>query len=293
MSVARLLSMVIVVLGMSTAGIAADEDNPLKATGERYVAAFNAGDAKALLQFWAADADYTTSNGELFRGREAIGQLMTAEAEELKGTKLKVTDATVRLIKPEVAIQDGVLEFTSPDGVIDRSRFTAVWAKNNGQWQMASVRDLGPIEAVEQPIARENPLEQLGALVGEWTASDDLASVTLRSEWTLGKQFVRFDYNVQPKSGEPFTVMQIIGWDPVDETLRSWFFDSHGGHGSGVWFKTEKGWSVLSTGVTPTGQVGAGTYNYALSGKTLTLNIVDREIAGQPLPDAEVKFTRK
>jgi len=292
MSIARPLFCALLPVLMSAAGVAA-QDNPLRETGEKYLAAYNAGDTKALLQFWAVDADYTTSDGEVFRGREAIGKLMAAESEATKGTKLKIADASVRLIKPEVAIQDGVLEFTAPDGVIDRSRFTAVWAKNNGQWQLASVRDLGPIEAVEQPIARQNPLELIGELVGEWSASDEQASVVMRGEWMLGKQFLRLDYDVKPKAGEPFTVLQIIGWDPLDETLRSWVFDSNGGHGSGLWSRTDQGWSVLSTGVTPTGQVGAGTYNYTVSGKSMTLNIVNRELAGQALPDAEVKFTRK
>ena len=258
-----------------------------------YVAAFNAADTNRFVQFWAEDADYTTNDGEHYRGRDAIKSLMAAESENLKGTKLEITDITVRMLKPDVGLQDGILQFTSADGLVDRSRYSAVWTKNGKDWQLASVRDLGPLPTVIAPEERVNPLTQLDALTGDWSASDDASKVELKATWKLGRNFLEFNYLVTPKEGEPFTVLQLIGWDPIDETIRSWFFDSAGGHGSGVWEKTETGWSVLSSGATPTGQVGGGVYDYSLQGQTLTLKITNREVAGQPLPDAEVKFTKK
>ena len=277
----------------STSLRAADDSvAEVKTATEAYVAAFNEGKADRIGEFWAEDADYTTSEGQLYRGRKAIQELMSADSEAEGRAKLKIADALVRMLKPDVALQDGVLEFAAADGVIDRSRYTAVWLKGEKGWKLTSVRDLGALPEIMAPQVRENPLQQLEALVGEWKAEDELASIQLNATWKLNHQFLEFDYKVTPKTGEAFTVLQLIGWDPVEETVRSWYFDSHGGHGSGLWEKTETGWSVISSGATATGLLGGAVYNYEVAGKTLTLAITSREVAGQPFPDATVKFQR-
>lgn len=278
-------------LAPSTARGDAATDGVIAAT-KAYEEAFNTGAADRFTQFWAVDADYTTTDGDIYRGRDAIRELIAAEAEELKGSKLKFTEITNRTLKPEVVIQDGVLEFSTSAGLVDRSRYTAVWVQTDGTWQLSSVRDLGPLPAVAVPEVVENPLLGLEAFRGEWTSENEVASVKLAVDWKLGNQFLQFDYVVTPQEGSPFTILQLVGWDPADEVVRSWFFDSTGGHGSGVWDKTETGWTALSSGVTPTGQVGGGVYNYQVQGSTMTLKITDREVAGRAIPDTEVKFTR-
>src|SRR6266481_3072741 len=42
-----------------------------------YVKAYNAGDAKALAQYFTDDAEYTDENGQLTQGRSDIEQLLT------------------------------------------------------------------------------------------------------------------------------------------------------------------------------------------------------------------------
>lgn len=275
-------------------GVSGAEDAaPVNAATKAYEAAYNTGDAAKFGAFWTEDADYTTIEGEHFQGRPAIQELMASDVAGREGTKLKIAETITRMLKPDVALQDGVLEFHSADGLIERSRYTAVWVKTADDWKLASKRDLGPLPEVVAPQPRQNPLEELQALRGEWQTSDEASNVHLSADWKLGKQFLEFDYQVTPKEGEAFEVLQLIGWDPVDNVVRSWFFDSAGGHGNGVWEKTEKGWFVLSSGVTPTGQVGGGAYEYEVTEKSLTMTISQREIGGRSLPDAVVKFTRK
>ncbi len=273
--------------------VGADDAAAVTAATAAYQAAYNSADSKQFGEFWTDDADYTTSDGEHFQGRKAIQELMASDVEGRQGTQLKIAEVATRMLKPDVALQDGVLEFHGSDGLIERSRYTAVWVKLTAGWKLASVRDLGPLPELVAPQVRENPLLQLEVLRGEWQTSDDVSHVHLTADWKLGKQFLEFDYQVTPKEGETFEVLQLIGWDPVDGVIRSWFFDSAGGHGSGVWEKTENGWLVHSTGVTPTGQLGGGVYDYEVVEKSLTMTISQREIAGRALPDAVVKFTRK
>lgn len=283
-----------IVWAQSVEVIQADEATEgVAAATQAYQDTINSGDGARSAEFWAEDADYTTAAGETYRGRAAIKELMAVDKESAGAAKLKITDTTARALKPEVVIQDGTFEFQGGEGTTERSRYSAVWVKNDGKWQLSSVRDLGALPTVEVPQVRENPLLQLEALRGEWVGKSDTAELRLAADWGLGKQFLEFDYAVTPQEGEPFRVKQIMGWDPLDEMIRSWFFDSTGGHGSGLWEKTETGWQVVSTGVTATGQIGGGVYNYDLKENTLTLTITNREVSGTSLPDAVVKFTRK
>ncbi len=40
---------------------------------------------------------------------------------------------------------------------------------------------------------------------------------------------------------------QRLGWDPVQQKIRSWTFDADGGFSEGYWTPTENGWIVKST----------------------------------------------
>jgi uncharacterized protein (TIGR02246 family) len=105
----------VVIVGVwMVSGVASgqDDSNPLKAVMDQYVAAFNKVGHKEPLAFWADDADYTTSDGEIFRGRDAILKLMTSDA--VPGTRLNVAEQTVRVIKTDVALQEGVLVHQNP-----------------------------------------------------------------------------------------------------------------------------------------------------------------------------------
>jgi hypothetical protein len=46
---------------------------------------------------------------------------------------------------------------------------------------------------------------------------------------------------------------QIIGWDPLEERIRSWTFDGEGGFGEGTWTREGDRWLLRETGVAPDG----------------------------------------
>src|SRR5262245_41608908 len=51
------------------------DEKAIRATADKFVKAFNAGDANAIGAEWAADGVYTDESGEEFHGRDAITQL--------------------------------------------------------------------------------------------------------------------------------------------------------------------------------------------------------------------------
>jgi uncharacterized protein (TIGR02246 family) len=291
------LGMVVVIAGYVSgpACHANEAEKAVASATEAYTQAFNSGEAARFAKFWAEEADYTTSAGELYKGRAAIQALMATDADAVKGSSLKIVETTQRALKDDVVLQDGVLEFHGADGLIERSRYTAVWVKFEAGWQLASVRDLGGLETLVEPEVAVHPLQPLNSLVGQWATQEGDLKIDLTVAWKLDEQFLQLDYVVTPKKegADKLTVLQLVGWDPVDGVIRSWFFDSAGGHGSGVWDVTDKGWSVLSSGVTPTGQLGGGEYLYDVEGSTLTFSLKNREVAGEALPDMTLKFAKQ
>ena len=56
------------------------------------------------------------------------------------------------------------------------------------------------------------------------------------------------------------TVNQRIGWDPAGGQIKSWEFDSEGGHGQGLWARLGDQWMVKATGVLQDGRTATATH---------------------------------
>ena len=85
-----------------------------------------------------------------------------------------------------------------------------------------------------------------------------------------------------------------IGWDPAARKIRSWVFDSAGGHAEGIWTRVDDDWIVKVTGVTSEGETTSVTMVYAqLSEDAYLWRAVDRVIGDEALGDVEVKVVRR
>ncbi len=89
--------------------------------------------------------------------------------------------------------------------------------------------------------------------------------------------------------------MQLIGWDPAANTIRSWVFDSDGGITEGVWSRRDDGWSIRAVGVLPDGRKASMVNIIRLiDANTFTLQSIGREVDGELLPNIdEVTVVRK
>jgi uncharacterized protein (TIGR02246 family) len=254
-----------------------------------YGDAFNKGDLDALMAIWAPDAEYIDESGKVTKGRDGIAALFKKFLEDNKGTKMALEVTNVRPLKGDVALQDGKSTFTAPDGSTDQGRFTAVWFKSNGKWQIRSARDL-PYAGGDVPGAG-GPLKDLQWLIGEWEG--DKGAVVVAARWMLGNAFLAIDYKVKEADGD-LTVHQLVGFDPLTGQLKSWSFDSRGGYGEGLWTRDGTAWIVDIAGVLPDGMVGtAVNVLRRADDQTIVFESRDREIGGQPIPNSEVKLTRK
>jgi uncharacterized protein (TIGR02246 family) len=274
------------------ASAAADSAAVRKATAD-YVAALNKGDLDGILAFWAPDAEYIDEAGKATRGKEAVAKMFRQVLPDLKGHKVTAKEHSLRTLRPDVALEDGSLEFCGPDGCKEYNRYAVVWTKADGKWLISSARDL-PAEAVEAPSLAYPRLQALEWLVGEWVDDTAKIDVKLSCRWAPNKAFLLLDYEVKREGQDAMQVQQRIGWDGHNQAVRSWVFDSHGGFGEGQWQKDGRKWVVDCAGVLPDGGTGTATNVWEfVDPNTFVWRAVGREVDGQPVGDMEVKFVRK
>jgi uncharacterized protein (TIGR02246 family) len=277
----------------SDPGAAPADESAIRKAAADYVAAMNKGDLNAILAFWAPEAEYVAEGGRVTRGKEAIGRMFRDALPDLKGHKITVREHSLRTLRPDVAMEDGSLEFCGPDGCKEFNRYAVVWTKADGKWLIASARDL-PAGTAEAPSMAYPHLQALEWLVGEWTDETAKIDVRLNCRWAPNKAFLLLDYEVKREGQDAMQVTQRIGWDASEQVVRSWVFDSHGGFGEGQWQKDGRKWVVASAGVLPDGGTGTATNVWEfVDGQHFVWRAVDREVDGQPVGDMEVKFVRK
>jgi len=213
-----------------------------------YEAAFAKGDATALAAFFAEDAEQTTEQGTLLRGRTEIEKSIRAGLKDNQGAKLAISLDSVRLLAPEVAIEKGTSTVTAKSGETSTSLYTAVYVKKDGKWKISQLTET----AVPDATPREQ-LAELEWLVGAWSEKDGDTTIDSKVNWARGGNFLTRDMTV--KRGDETTLegWQIIGWDGAEGRIRSWTFDSEGAFSEGVWTRSGNSWLVRDSGVLPDG----------------------------------------
>lgn len=266
------------------------DEKEIRAAAEAFAAAFNKGDLDTLVGFWADDADYVDDTGASHKGKAAIAEMMKKNAAQFKGYTMKITVASVRFPRPDVALDEGSVSLTSPDGGSDSSRYLSVWVKNGDRWQLSDVHDLSGSE----PDATDEPLKEFSWLVGQWSYTGQNVTVNLKCRFALDKQFLVSEYEVTRQGADPKRVVQWMGWDPASEAVRSWIFDSDGGNGQAVWERDGNTWTSQSEGVLRDGKTGTSVNSIQfVDDGHFVWTSKNREIDDNPVPDAELKFTRQ
>jgi uncharacterized protein (TIGR02246 family) len=268
---------------------AGDDEQAVRQAVAAYAEAFNKGDLAALAAFWAPDAEFIDESGTVTKGRDAIAALFKKAIADGKGAKMALKVTSVRPLTKDVMMQDGTSAITAADGSVDQGRYTAVWVRTDGKWQVRSARDL-PGDA-DAAAGAGGPLKELAWSVGEWEGEKGGVSVTVR--WVLNQAYLSQEFRVKEADGE-MSVMQLVGYDPLGGQIKSWTFDSRGGYGEGLWTRDGNSWVVETTGVLPGGQTGRGVnvIRY-VDENTIVFQSRDREVGGQPIPNSEVKLVRK
>lgn len=289
------LSLVAVMLFVAFPLWSAEEDDDVAAIRQRiasYAAAYNRHDAQALADHCAENAVYVDHDtGERIEGRAAIAEMFQGLFQGDERSQLSVTVDSIRLIPPNVAIEDGSAEIISADGQPTSSSYTAVHVKQSGAWYLDSVRET---QTPSPPSAEPTQLDQLAWLVGEWLDEDENASIRTHWNWSKNKRFITSAFSISVENRIELEGTQIIGWDPAQQRIRSWVFDSDGGFGEAVWRRAGNQWTVESTSTLSDGSQGSATNIYTrLDENSFTWKSVDRQVNGEAQPDIDEVTVRR
>jgi uncharacterized protein (TIGR02246 family) len=267
----------------------AGDDAAIRQRIEEYVAAYNNHDAQAVADLWADDAVYLNRDtGEPIEGRPAIAAMFEEMFKEGEADQLSVTVQSLRLVTPDVAIEDGAVELVSAEGEPVETKYTAVHVKKDGQWYLNSVRETDVPAPAEAAAEQPGELDQLAWMVGEWVDQDDEATVRTRCEWAKNNKFLTSHFDVTVGDQLELEGTQVIGWDPVAQQSRSWLFDSEGGFGEGVWRHEGNQWIVETKSTQSDGSQGSAVNVYTqVDDKTFTWKSTNRQIDGEPQPDVD------
>lgn len=291
----KVLSLSIASLLMVVGGVSAQEADQAATTPEQtavnalnraYEAAYNKGDVKALAAFFAEDAEYTTEDGRAFNGVAEIEAGMRDAFVGNKGAKLEIASVSVRKISPEVVVEKGATKVTAKDGDVESSTYTAIHVKKDDKWRISQLIEASAPE--EAPGAR---LAELAWLIGDWEDADKESGVAVRSQYVWSKGAAFITRNVTVKQGEETLLegWQIIGWDPVAGSIRSWTFDAEGGFAEGRWTREGERWLVRESGVNPDGGRTTAENTITKVGEDkLTWQSGNRTLDGEPLPSIGV-----
>ena len=273
---------------------APDANNPdltaIRATVKSYIEAYNRGDAKAVADHWSETAEWVSPSGQKIRGRALIEKALAAMFAELKGMKVELGEPTVRMVTPEVAVEEGTATVVVPGETPNASSYIAIHVKKDGQWKLDSVRETElPAEAFQC-----DGLDQLDWMIGEWVDNGPKSSVETTVSWSRNGAFLIAIFRVTNSDGDDLEGTQIIGWDPVARSIRSWMFDSDGGFGQGQWRQQGDRWIVSFSQTLADGSQATSTNIYQrVDDDSYLWQSIDRRLDGQALPDIkEVKVVR-
>ncbi len=235
--VRRLIAMAAIVMSASPL-FAAEKRKPeksdkdaIRAAIDSYVAAYNRGDAKAVAAFWSDSGEWISPSGQRLQGKQAIEKEMRAMFSDNRGVRIEVINPSIRMVSPQVAIEEGTVRVIRPSEPPSDSTYLAVDVKESGQWKLNTVRETD----VPETQASSSQLQELAWLVGDWVDDspevDDSATIT----WTKNKTFVTYAFKIsEPGSDDVLEGTQVIGWDPaagthplLDVRFRRWIWRRH------------------------------------------------------------------
>jgi uncharacterized protein (TIGR02246 family) len=270
--------------GDDVAGQTTDEAAIRKAV-EAYVAAFNQGDAKALSALWSPEAVYTNRlSGEEVVGREAIEEQFASLLADAKGARMEATTDAIQFVSPNVAIEHGTAKVILPDQDPEESAYSAVYVRRDGQWLLDRVSE----EQVPVVASHYEHLKDLEWMIGTWVDQDDEARIETTCSWTRNQNFMTRSFMVVVADRVEMAGMQIIGWDPAAQRIRSWVFDSDGGFGEGVWSRKGNAWHVQTSGTLPDGSRSSSVNIMSiLDQDSFTWQSVNRVAGGEILPNID------
>lgn len=259
-----------------------EREKQLIHTAQEYVDAFNKHDAEKLGEFFSNDAVYYyPESGDTIVGREAIVQMFKSLFKE-DAPKLELYFNDYDYRNTDKVIEKGTGTLTFPDNSQQKILYVVQTRQEGDKWPILSISEVN-IEAAP----KQSPhLQELGWFIGKWNDTSDDFDIVNDVYWDNNKQFINQRFTVNVLGHDQLNGTQIIGWDPAQQKIRSWLFDSDGGIGEGVWRQVDGSWFVDMTYTLSDGRKASSLHTYKKESDTqYTFTSINRDIDGDVLPD--------
>ena len=135
--------------------------------------------------------------------------------------------------------EEGRAVVTPAKGAPVARLYTVLFVKRDGRWLMADVR-----ETDDTAASPHDRLKELEWMIGQWVDESPEAVISTDCRWSDDKNFLLRSYTIQVAGVPAMSGVQRIGWDPITGQIKSWVFDSQGGHSEGLWSRDGNRWAV-------------------------------------------------
>jgi uncharacterized protein (TIGR02246 family) len=264
---------------------AGPDEHAIRGGVEAFSKLYSSADAQGLAELFLDDAVLVDPEGNETKGKAALAQMYAAAFQESPGLKLETKVQEVRFLTPDVARVEGKSQLSAADGDADDfTRFSVLLVRRDGKWRIAEVREYAAPAGDLVPYDR---LKDLEWMVGDWVDESDNNRVQSSVRWADNKSFLVRTYSVEMQGEKGSSGTMFIGWDPQSGQIKSWLFDSNGGHGDGLWTRTgDTEWVVKAQGVLVDGRPTSATQIHMVINKdSVKTSSIDRIIGGQVAPD--------
>jgi hypothetical protein len=243
--------------------------------------------------FWSDDAEFINPvTGDTIEGKDKIVDYIKGRIKEIKERDLKFafTPNKTTFTNPDEAVVDGVVEITEKGALLQRNAREVVLVKQDGKWVIDSVSEI----EVPPPPPVYLHLKEIAWLVGNWEDTDEDVTITFDTRWDAYHNFIFQTFKMVTYGVEVLEGLQIIGWDPIENKIRSWVYDSDGGFGSGLWSKKDESWEANINYVLSDGQKGSATNVYTkIDDSSYSFSSMNRNVSGKAVPNIEPVTVRK
>ena len=111
----------------------------IRLAAQAFAKAYNAGNAKAIAQLFAADGEIVNEEGESTRGRAAIEGAFAGIFKEHPKTHIDLVSESIRFPSPNMAVEDGTATVTyGVDEPAQHSPYSVVYTREDGKWLTAT-----------------------------------------------------------------------------------------------------------------------------------------------------------
>lgn len=250
-------------------------------------AAVNQDKEDVLSSFWTEDGEFSRPlTGEVIEGREDITKFVQERAKEINKRHLNFSfkPEKIDFPDPNTAVVEGISEIVDKGALLQRNARRIELVKENGQWYIDTVKE---IEVAPAPPIYGH-LKDLEWLIGTWVDKDEDVTITFTTNWDKFKNFIVQRFKMEVLGTVEMEGLQIVGWDPIENNIRSWVYDSDGGFGSGQWSKDGPSWKAVMNYVLSDGKKATATYKYTpVNDKSYTFAANNRTLNGEVLPNIE------